>query len=165
LLIKRQNEKEGIKMTNSLSDSTVEAFAAKAGLKFDQVYFHEFATQFEVHSGDRVFVAKFFEGTTPVAKFYEAFEDGSVKFLTREEASDLLKVISRGLDVYGAVISYEWNVSADVNSSKWGVIRHLEKNLPNIGFRPDTPTMTYRAPQPVVQNAKEWRWSLNDGPL
>lgn len=135
-------------MKHSVANSTVEAFSKKAGLqvKNGNAIFGE--GQFEVYTEIGNYVAKFREGDTPVAKFYHTSDDGSVKFLTREEAMDLMSIIQSSL------VDPEHTLTPPVVA-----YAHLQQNLPTLGFSKETPYMQERR---ASQNAKKWAWALNN---
>lgn len=135
-------------MEYSVKSSTVEAFANQAGIQTKSGTLFTLNNRFEFNTKNTQYVAQFLEGETSVAKFYQKVKDGTVKFLTREEASDLLEIISSRLNFFG-----------DASALHKGALTHLQQNLPNLGFSKETPYMQERKPS---QNAKNWAWELNN---
>jgi hypothetical protein len=133
--------------TISLADSTLEAFAKRAGLpcKTGAVIVTE--NCFIVATPDNnKYIARFRRNGAAV----EHFESPNLgRTLTREEARDVLYII------------LSCAARSDLRNYADALAR-LEKNLPSFGFGTPTPLMAERAqpaPRPT-QNAKLWTWSL-----
>ncbi len=135
-------------MENSLRHSTVEAFAERAGIHARVGAIFIYSDRFEIQTDNGEYILKFREGDVPVAKFYKPADDGSVKFLTREEASDLLEILSSRMNFFKHISAYDE-----------AALTYLKQNLPNLGFSKETPLMKGIKP---AQNAKNWAWELNN---
>ncbi|OFW88388.1 MAG: hypothetical protein A3J37_08985 [Alphaproteobacteria bacterium RIFCSPHIGHO2_12_FULL_45_9] len=147
-------------MKYSVANSTVEAFSKKAGLPVKNGEVTFFKDRFEVSTEIGNFISKFHEGNSPVAKFYKEIDSGSVKFLTREEAVDLMAIIHDHLEVMAAMHTDLAHFKNQSTSPK-AAYSHLLQNLPNLGFAKETPYAQYQPPL-SAPNARNWAWALKN---
>lgn len=138
-------------MTNSLSLSTVEAHAARAGIPDKNGAIEVRKDRFVVTTGSGEYTAKF----SMLGQDVEQFTSETLgRHLTREEASDLIVMIKSSLPIFERV---EFN----------DVLTRLENNLPNLGFAKSTPLMgaepaATSVPARTERNARNWTWALNN---
>ncbi len=134
-------------MTHSLSSSSVEAFAAQAGIPDTTGVLAIGEETFTITAASGEYTARFLNNRTDVAQFTSATLG---RDLTREEAMDLITLI-------------ENEIPKDQAHVFAPTIAHLKENLPTLGFTKSTPLMVETAPvvPKRVINARQWVWSLS----
>lgn len=136
----------------SLKNSTLQAFAANAGIKDKSATISIIDGEgFSIETGEEHYILTFTKTreedghtiSTPVELFEFVSRD---RMMTREEARDAISIIRE-------------NISNADQQKYADILDRLDANLPSLGFQQSTPLYEYKPAK--TRNAKTWTWSLN----